>query len=435
MHAASFRDSLARRINSRLFYGWVVLAVAALGLFASGPGQSHIFSVFIVPISEDLGISRTAVASSYAVATLVAALGLPYVGRLIDRFGARRVVLAVAVLFGVAAVAFGQVASLFWLTVGFGALRFLGQGSLMLSCANLVAQWFDRNRGFALSLMALGFAASMAVHPPLAQWLTDQLGWREAWLWLGVLTWLLLVPPILLLVQNKPEDLGLQPDGPIRRGDGLEASAPQGAEVGLTVQQALKTPAFWITALSLATLSMLVTALFFHQVSIFTHQGVDAYVAARVFSVSAITMVLAMPIIGRLLDRFPTRPIFAFAMLTQSAALIAIVFVHDLTSAVLYAIVFGLNNAAVQTHYTYVWPRFFGRRHLGSIQGTAQTIGVIGASVGPLPFGAAFDLFGSYTGALLIFAVQPVLCAAAILLMPLPRLGDAETAAPASDAR
>jgi MFS family permease len=435
MHAACFRDSLAHRINRRLFYGWVVLAVAALGLFASGPGQSHIFSVFIGPISEDLGISRTAVASSYAFATLLAALGLPFVGRLIDRFGARPVVLAVAILFGAAATAFGQVANLLWLTVGFAALRFLGQGSLMLNCANLVAQWFDRRRGFALSLMALGFAASMAVHPPLAQWLTDQLGWREAWLWLGVLTWLLLIPPILLLVQNKPEDLGLQPDGAIRRGHGPEAAAPQAAEAGLTVQQALKTPAFWITALSLATLSMLVTALFFHQVSIFTHQGVDAYVAARVFSVSAMTMVLAMPIIGRLLDRFPTRPIFAFAMLTQSAALIAIVFVHDLTSAVLYAIVFGLNNAAVQTHYTYVWPRFFGRRHLGSIQGTAQTIGIIGASVGPLPFGAAFDLFGSYTDALLIFAVQPVLCAAAILLMPLPRLGNGETAAPAAQAR
>ena len=227
--------------------------------------------------------------------------------------------------------------------------------------------------------MALGFAASMAVHPPLAQWLSDQVGWREAWLWLGVLTWMLLIPPILLLIQNMPEDLGLQPDGRGRRGPGLEAAAPQGAEVGLTVKQALRTPAFWITALSLATLSMLVTALFFHQVSIFTHQGVDAYVAARVFSVSAITMVVAMPMIGRLLDRFPTKPIFACAMLTQSAALIAIVFVDDLTSAVLYAVVFGLNNAAVQTYYTYVWPRFFGRRHLGSIQGTAQTIGIVGA--------------------------------------------------------
>ena len=120
MQATGFeRFSLARRINERLFYGWVVLAVAALGLFASGPGQSHIFSVFIAPISEDLGVSRTSVASAYAFATLVAALGLPYVGRLIDRFGARHVVLAVALLFGAAAMAFGQVANLFWLTVGF----------------------------------------------------------------------------------------------------------------------------------------------------------------------------------------------------------------------------------------------------------------------------------------------------------------------------
>lgn len=422
-HASSLRDALARRINDRLFYGWVVLAVAALGIFASGPGQSHIFSVFIAPISSDLGISRTSVASAYALATLVAAFGLPYVGRLIDRFGVRRVLLVVALLFGAAAVAFARTTGLLWLTLGFAALRFLGQGSLMLNCANLVAQWFDRRRGFALSLMALGFSASMAVHPPLAQWLSEQIGWRAAWLWLGVLTWLLLIPPVLLLVQNKPEDLGLQPDGDRKRGDGTDqlATAP-GAEVGLTVKQAIRTSAFWITALSLATFSMLVTALFFHQVSIFTDQGVDANVAARVFSVSAITMVIGMPLIGRLLDRFPTQPIFAGAMLTQSAALITIVFVHDLTSAVLYGIVFGINNAAVQTHYTYVWPRFFGRRHLGSIQGTAQTIGVIGASIGPLPFGAAFDLYGNYVGVLLASSVLPVVCAGAILLMKLPRL-------------
>jgi MFS family permease len=428
MHAISLRDTLARRINDRVFYGWVVLAVAALGLFASGPGQSHIFSVFVLPISEDLGISRTAVASAYALATLLAAFGLPYVGRLIDRFGARRVVLAVALLFGAAAIAFGRVTSLLWLTLGFAALRFLGQGSLMLNCANLVAQWFDRKRGFALSLMALGFSLSMAVHPPLAQWLSEQVGWRGAWLWLGLLTWLLLIPPILLLVQNKPEDLGLQPDGATEPEPGADGAAagPRSADVGLTIKEAIRTSAFWITALSLATFSMLVTALFFHQVSIFTHQGVDPHTAARVFSVSAITMVVGMPLIGRLLDRYPTKPLFACAMLTQSAALIAIVFVHDLGSAVIYAIVFGINNAAVQTHYTYVWPRFFGRRHLGSIQGTAQTIGVVGASIGPLPFGAAFDLFGDYVGVLLAAAVLPVLCAGAILLMRLPSLEASE---------
>jgi cyanate permease len=85
-------------------------------------------------------------------------------------------------------------------------------------------------------------------------------------------------------------------------------------------------------------------------------------------------------------------------------------------------VVFGINNAVIHTHMTFLWPRFFGRRHLGSIQGAAQTIAVIGASLGPLPFGAAFDLFGSYVGALWLFAFQPVLCAVAILLMRPPRL-------------
>jgi len=428
MSLAQQRDALALRVDRRLFYGWVMLAVAGLGMFASGPGQSHMFSVFILPITQDLDISRTAVSSAYALATLAAAFGLPYMGRLVDRYGVRRVLLGIATLFGASACAFGMVTNLVLLALGFGALRFLGQGSLMLSCANLVAQWFSRKRGFALSLMALGFSASVALHPPFAQWLIDQVGWRTAWLWLGVITWLLLLPTVLLLVQNKPEDLGLQPDGarptPAGAGGGGDASSGGSAEVGLTSRQALATSAFWIIAASLSTFSMLVTGLFFHQVSIFESLGLSPQVAARVFPVSALSMVVAMPLIGRLLDRLPTRPLFAAAMLTLAAAMLALLFVRDLPSALLYSVVFGISNAAVQTHMTFLWPRFFGRRHLGSIQGTAQTIGVVGASIGPLPLGFAFDQFGSYRGALMLLALLPVLCAIAILFMREPRLAD-----------
>ncbi len=419
---ADARASLALRINRRLFYGWVVLGVAALGLFTSGPGQSHIFSVFITPLSEDLGISRTSVSTAYALATLIAAFGLPYLGRLIDRFGARRILLIVTVGLGLAAMAFGMVNSLAMLAVGFLALRFLGQGSLMLSCGNLVSQWFNRKRGFALSLMALGFSASMAIHPPLAQWLADNVGWREAWLWLGVLTWILLLPLVLLLVHNKPEDLGLLPDGDAQPQPGEADNAASDAEVGLPVGEAIRTPAFWIIAVSLASMSMLVTALFFFQVSIFESHGLTRQLAAQVFSVSAVTMVVAMPLIGRLLDHFPTKPIFASAMLTMSAALLAAIFVQDAVSAVLYSIVFGLANAAIQSHYIFLWPRYFGRRHLGSIQGTGQTVGIVGASIGPIPFGVAFDLSGTYSGALVLSAFLPVACAIAILLMRPPRL-------------
>jgi MFS family permease len=431
MPLAQQRHALALQINDRVFYGWVMLAVAALGMFASGPAQSHIFSVFITPISLDLGISRTAVSSAYAGATLVAAFGLPYVGRLVDRFGVRPVVLVVTLLFGAACIAFGHVGNLVLLTLGFAALRFLGQGSLMLSSANLVAQWFSQKRGFALSLMALGFSASIAAHPPLAQWLIDQVGWREAWLWLGLMTWALLLPLFLILVQNRPEDLSLVPDGRVAAGeqDAARAHAAR-ADVGLTVAQAVRTPAFWIIALSFATFSMLVTGLFFHQVAIYNNRGIGSQTAAQLFSVSALTMVLAMPVFGRLLDRLPTKPMFACAMLTMTAAMLALVMVDDVPSAIVYSIVFGINNAAIHTHISYLWPHWFGRRHLGSIQGTAQSIAVVGASIGPIPLGAAFDLFGSYQGALLLLSLLPVACATAILFMRPPRLEDYPASSP-----
>jgi MFS family permease len=432
MAMAGQRGAFALRINQRFFYGWAMLAVAGLAMFASGPGQSHTFSVFIGPIGDSLGISTTAVSSTYGFATLLAAFGLPNLGRLVDRLGVRRVLLMVASLFGLAQIGFGAIGGLVALTVGFAALRFLGQGSLMLCSANLVAQWFSRRRGFALSLMGLGLATSLAVHPPFAQWLIETVGWRQAWLWLGLLTWLLLLPPLLLLAQDKPEDLGLAPDG--EPPASVEGDRIQAADVGLSAGQAFRTGAFWIIALSLATFSMLVTGLFFHQVSIFASLGLSAQLAASIFPISAVSMVLAMPLVGRMLDRLPTRPMFACGMLTMSVVMVALTFVQDLPSAVVYAVLFGINNAVINGHMNFLWPRFFGRRHLGSIQGAAQTIIVVGASLGPLPFGAAFDLFGSYVGALWLFALQPVLCAAAILLMRPPRL-DAEANGSARAAR
>jgi len=422
----STREAIARTIGARLFYGWVMLGAAMLGYFASGPAQSWTFSVFITPISEDLGISRTSVSSAYALATLVAAFGLPLIGRLIDRNGVRIVFMGVSITFGLFAIGFGMVSNLLLLTIAFGALRFLGQGSLMLCSANLVSQWFARRRGFALGLMSLGFAASMAVHPYIAQQLIDAVGWRDAWFWLGIMIWILLVPVLLLLVQGRPEDLGMHPDG--REPDNAEAGAGTGTQrdasnVGLTLKQAMRTSAFWTIGLALASLSMLITAIFFHQISILDTQGLDPQTATAVFTVSAIAMVICMPTFGRLLDRYRTRHMFSFTLIIMACSLAMMSQVQGMFSALLFGVVFGLNNAAVHALMPFVWPRFFGRAHLGSIQGAGTTIGVVGASIGPLPLGMAYDAYGSYSGALLILTIIPVCCAVAVLFIRAPDLG------------
>ena len=409
------RAFVFRRVGRRLFYGWIILAAAA-AVFASGPGQSHTFSVFIGPIGDELGLSRTTIASAYAIATLVAALGLPLLGRFADRYGVRRVLFVVALLLGAACAAFGAITDAAWLSLGFAALRFLGQGGLLLLCATLVAQWFVRRRGVAMSLMALGFSASMALHPPLAQWLVDALGWRQAWLWLGVLTWAILLPLALVVIHDKPEDCALEPDG----GPGPATPGGAGADGGLTLRAALRTPAFWIIAAGLFTPSMLATALFLFQISIFEAQGLSQQAAARVFTVSGVAMVLSMPLVGHALDRFPTRFVFAAALVLLSATMVAVTAVDDVATAIVYGALFGAVAAANMTFFGYMWVRYFGRRHLGSIQGAGQMVGVVGASVGPLPLGIAFDLTGSYAETLLMLAVLPMICAAAVLFLRQP---------------
>ena len=398
-------------------YGWVIVAVAALGIFVSGPGQSHTFSVFLVHIQADLGISATSIASAYAFATLAAAFGLPWMGRLVDRLGPRRMLLVVTVLLGLACLAFGAAAGYLWLAVGFAALRFLGQGSLMLNCSNLVSHWFDRRRGFALSLMSIGFSVSMAVHPPLSQWLIDTVGWRQAWFWLGASTWLLMLPPVLFLVHDRPEHLGLAPDG------GAARPAPDravSAEQGLTLRETVATGTFWILCAGLFGLSMLVTSLHFFQVSILTTQGLSEAAAARIFPLSALVMVMVIPLVGRALDRFSTHRVFAFGLAVMVVSLISAAQVHDLGTALIYAVAFGVNNGCTMTFFGYMWPRYFGRKHLGSIQGMGQMIGIFGASLGPLPLGIAFDLLGSYRETLMLLALYPAGCAIAALFLRAP---------------
>ncbi|WP_231471286.1 MFS transporter [Thioalkalivibrio sp. HK1] len=412
--------------------------MAALIMFASGPGQSHTFSVFLIPLVDDLGISHTAISIAYAVATLVAAFGLPFVGRAVDRSGSYRVLTVIVIAFGAATIAFSAISGFVLLMLGFGLLRFLGQGSLMLCANNLTSQWFDKKRGIALSLTMLGFSLSVALHPPLAQWLTETHGWQMAWIVMGLGTWLLLLPPIMLLLFDRPEQLGLVPDGKIKKGEAdipAKANArSEGATAdrGLDLAQARRTDAFWVILLSNSVHSALATAIFFHQVSIFDAKGLDPTLATSIFSVTALMMVVSSLIIGHLLDRLPTRPLYAAALLSTSLSLVMMSQVQGQLTASAFAFVFGLSNGAMLAHIAYVWPRFFGRAHLGSILGVAQMGMVIGASLGAIPLGVGYDLVGEHDGLLLVLALLPISCAVAVMLMRIPRIdaGPASTTTP-----
>ena len=407
------RKNILNYVNTKFFYGWIIVGIANIGIFSSGPGQSHTFSVFVEPISQDLQLSSASIASAYGLATLIAAFLLPYMGKLIDRYGARFPLIIISIILGISCIFFGAASNFLMLTVGFGFLRFFGQGSLMLGCANLVSQWFDSKRGFAMSLMALGFGMSMAVHPPLSQLLIDEYGWKYAWIILGVSTWIIMVPALFILAWNNPENIGLKPDG--EKKTKLTKDEVQVIE-GLNLKEALKENSFYILAAMWFGMAMLVTTLHFYQVTILTNQGISTEYAASLFTISAVAMVVFMPLVGKFFDNFPTKYVLATGLLINSISLISITYSNSEAYSLFYAVSFGINNAFSMTMFGYIWPRYFGRKHLGSIQGTGQMIGVIGASLGPLPVGFAIDYLGSSLITIRYLSVYPIIMAVIIIM-------------------
>ena len=418
----SIRQFLFDTFSRRFFYGWVILGVCMVLFFSSGPGQSHSFSVFISSINAELGISFTSFSVAYGGATLIAAFLLPHFGRLVEAQGSFRMFLVIGTFLGLACIGFGLVQNLASLALAFAALRFFGQGALMLLCATLVAQWFHAKRGFAMGLMALGFAASMAIHPMLAVWLDGMFGWRDAWLWLGIVTWATVLPLALLFVHNKPEEVGLMPDGRTSDnvGDDGSDAARASADYGLNLKEAMATSSFWIIAAGLFAPAMLITSLFMYQVVLFESLGHDSSLATSTFTLSAIVMAVAMPVVGWTLDRVRTRYVFAAALGLLSATLVASTLVDGIVMAAVYGTMFGINNAANITFFGYIWAHYFGRKHLGRIQGLGQMVGVIGASLGALPMGMAFDMVGSYVEILRLLALLPLACAVLAFFLRAP---------------
>ena len=417
------RERVAHRINTRFYYGWIILAVGMVWNFCSGPGKTFTISAFIDPLITEFGLSRAAISSAYGTGTMIGALGLSYVGILIDRHGPRVVLTGAGLMLGVICLLFPQAGGLAGLYLLFTAQRFFGQGSIPLVCNNLVSQWFTRRRGLALSLLGVGGSLGFAVFPPLVQASIAAWGWQWTFAGLGVFVWVVLLPLASSLVINKPEDLGLEPDATHPKAHGASGSVhPLPApEVNWTRREAFRTRQFWVLSLGKATHGALVTGLTFHQISLMAGQGVGASMAAMALTVAALARMAAGLVLGPLLDRLPVHLILSAGFGLMAIAMAYLVQVDSTTTAFLYACIIGVAGGALMTGSSFAFPHYFGRAHLGSIQGPSNTIGILGAALGPIPFGVAFDLLGGYHAAILAQAVLPVILAGAMIFLGPPR--------------
>ena len=395
------------------YYGWVIMAIGTFGLIMTSPGQTYSVSVFVEHFIAEIGLSRSAVSTLYTIGTLIGSLALPLVGRQFDQAGARRTTLLIIIAFGCATLYMGFVRNALMLGLGFVAIRMFGQGSLSLVSTNIINNWWVQKRGKVLGIAGLLTSLlGLGMFPSLINGLIPVFGWRITWAILGGGLLIILLPLSKALIRNKPEDFGLRPDGLFAKDESVPEELVHYQEEHWTLEQARRTPVFWISALGLATIAMLGTGQTFHNVSIFLDNGLTSDQAASVFIPLATTTALINLISGIIADRFPVRYLLAIALLFQGLALWMALYLTDGSAALFYGILMGVFLGLFRTVSNVLWPTYFGRKHLGSISGVGTAIIIAGSALGPMTFGIARDLFGNYNAAFQLTSIVPFVLAA-----------------------
>ena len=422
-----------------MFYGWVIVGVATFAMFAATLTGGAGFSVFIQPMAADLGWSRSVLVGALSAGTVLGALVAPFIGRLVDRYGARLALAACGLGIALTLATVSTVRSEAAFLVAYALARTIDMGALNLAVTTSVANWFVRRRGRALGIAMTGNAIGVMLLVPVTQWMIDGPGWRVAWLVLGAGSGLVLALSAALFLRCRPEDLGLLPDGELARAPSeVESGGAQPprsetiarpAESSWTGALALRSSAFWLLVLASSCGHLAVSGLTTHQAALLIENGISPAAAAGAISLYGFAWVVGSLVWGLVIERLAARRALALSTALVAGCAASVFLVRDPILLVPYALVYGLANGAKEALDAVVWADYFARRGVGAIRGLSRPFVVGSGALGSFGGGVGYDLAGSYAPAVAAFSLIALAGAGAALAARPPRTVVAEASA------
>ena len=414
-----------------LYYGWIVTAATGSMGFANAATAISILTIFVVPMSEEFGWGRAEIAGATTLGAILGASLAPFVGRLVDRFGSRIILVVGGSVIGLACVYLSVMQTLIGFYLAFTTARVADQGGVKIGTSVTTGKWFQRYRGRATGLVFFVETLGVIALAPLTHLVISQWGWRPAWLTLAALMFLLGVLPCALWVRRQPEDMGLEVDGdssPANPDDGNPSSSPGMApdEQSLTLREAAARWGYWLALGALFIGSIATSGVGLHLVPYLTERGISAAAAVSAISVMATSGAAGALLAGAAGDRLSPRWVIVALNLVAAAALGLLVGTDTLLDAYLFVALMGLASTGINTLAPIMWARNYGRRSLGAIQGAGRAAQVVGFAIGPLASGLAYDTTGSYRAAFVVM-IGLALLAAALMAASRTRVGTATT--------
>ena len=394
--------------------GWGVVLACFVG-FSFLSLMTGTVSMFIQPISEEFGWSRTLIASGVSIGAVATTLGSPFAGLLFDRFGPRRLAIPGVTItaLSIAAFAFANGSPVQWFALWFvyAFVSLMAKGTLWTAA---VANMFDASRGLALGITFSGSALSSVLLPPLTIWLIDAVGWRMTYVWLGLGWGGMTLLACLFFLHDRPASGG----GAAQKPGGDRADLP-----GLTLREAWRDTALWRIGISTVLTMVLTLGLSIHLVPILGAAGVSRAYAAWLLSLAGIAGLLGKLVSGVLLDRF--RPNWIGGLTLGTTALAFGLLIDGIRSPALIVFAMLVNGYTTGTKIqvvSYLTARYGGMRNYGTLVGVMNAAMASGLIVGPVYAGLVFDMTGGYGLFLITGTVGSIICG--LLLFSLPAYPD-----------
>ncbi|HQX77318.1 MAG TPA: MFS transporter [Steroidobacteraceae bacterium] len=390
-----------------MFYGWRIVVVAMLALGLSNGLVSYSYGLLVLPLGTEFGANRMLMMWGLTASSMATVLISPFAGSLMDRRSAR-------VLFSVGAVCLALGMSLIAVSrnvwefiLVFGLLMSVGATLLGPIGANtIVARWFAQRRGRALGITAIGTSLGGLLVPLLLQTLIDAYGWRIACLWMAAIALLLLLPPIWLVVRNRPADLGLQPDG--QPGEGQPTGVASLA-AGSAPPRLMTDATFWRIALAVGVLMATFTVILANLVPFAVGHGVAARQAALLISIIAVAGISGKLLFSVFADRIDLKWAMLVALVMLGLPMVALTSLHSYPVMVLSAVSMGLASGAFLPAWSALVARIYGPSIFGRVMGRMQPIAIVMVMLAMPMSGHLFDRTGNYSATFLTMAAAVVL--------------------------
>ena len=386
-----------------LFYGWVVVAVAALVILLAAGARSAP-GVFLLPMQQDLGLSRTTLSLAASLGLIMFGLGGPLSGTLMDRFGPRRVTAAGLLIIAASFVGSAFISSVWQLHLIWGVLSGLGTGIVgSVLGATIANRWFVTQRGLVMGIFGAASSAGQLIFLPLLTAMVGRLGWRESVMVIGGLALVSLLPAGLLL-RDRPGDVRAQPLG-LKPGETPPSVLP---EAGI-MRRAVRSREFWLLSTTFfvcgATSNGLIGT---HFIAYCTEAGLTAGYAAGMLALMGVFNFAGTLASGWLTDRYDPRLLLSLYYAFRGLSLALLLFIPPGAGLVAFAVLFGLDYIATVPPTIALVADRFGRGNVGTVYGWVFCAHMVGAALAAWLAGMARDALGSYGAAFIVSAVSPL---------------------------